>query len=125
MISMEHFYINVNVVLGLVCIASIILAFKFVSDKRSRNLLIVTLVLLIISGAMLSFCQKIFRLYAVAYMGDLAGATEGAFEMVDQFRILLPIGNIFELAAIGLCVLVVKRLISLRTAGQSEGGTEE
>ena len=96
MISMEHFYINVNVVLGLVCIASIIHAI-----------------------------QKIFRLYAVAYMGDLAGATEGAFEMVDQFRILLPIGNIFELAAIGLCVLVVKRLISLRTAGQSEGGTEE
>jgi len=128
MISAELFYIVVNVVLAAVCVVSIVLAFKYVPDKGIRNLLIVALVLLILSGGALSFCQKIFRLYSVAYMGDMYGVTDGAVQKVDQFRILLPIGNMFELMAIALCAFVGKKLITLRTGEQPldkvEGGVE-
>lgn len=125
MISAERFYIVMNVVLGLIFVASIILAPRFIPDKRARNLLIVALVLLILSGGALAFCQKIFRLYELAYMGDSSGATEGAMETIDRIRMLVPISNLFELVAIGLCVFVGKRLIFLRSEGQPEGGTGE
>ena len=124
MIEAEHFYVAVNVVLGLMCLVSIFLAVKYVPVNGGRNILILALVLLILSGAALSFCQYIFRFYALAHMADIATEAEGTFEKVDKFRNLLPVGNIFEVVAIGICALVGKKMISLRVAGQSEGGEE-
>jgi hypothetical protein len=122
MIAAQEFYIAVNVVLGLMCVVSIFLAVKHVPVNGGRNILILALVLLILSGAALSFCQFIFRFYALAYMADVATEAEGTLEKVKRFSILLPIGNILEVVAIGICALVGKKMISLRVAGQSEGG---
>lgn len=127
MISAEHFYIGVNVILGLVCLVSIFLAFTSVPANGGRNLLIVALVLFIVSGAGLTFIQHIVRMYALAYMGDVSGATKGAFQQVDQIRQFLPIAEILEIAAVALCVLVGKRLVSLAAAEagtQPKGGAE-
>ena len=122
MIQAQQFYVAVNVVLGLMCVVSIFLAVKYVPVNGGRNILILALVLLILSGAALSFCQFIFRFYALAYMADLATEAEGTFESVDRFRFLLPVGNILEVVAICLCALVGKKMISLRVAGQEGGG---
>lgn len=128
MITAQQFYIVVNVVLGLMCVVSIFLAVKYVPANGGRGMLILALLLFILSGAALSFCQYIFRFYALAHMADLAANTEGSadgtFAKVDQFRILLPIGGILEVVAICLCAVVGKKMISLQVAGQPEGGAE-
>jgi hypothetical protein len=123
MIEAQHFYVAVNVVLGLMCVVSIFFAVKYVPVNGGRNILILALVLLILSGAALSFCQYVFRFYALAHIADIATKAEGTFESVDRFKNLLPVGNIFEVLAIGICALVGKKMISLRVAGQ-EGGEE-
>lgn len=127
MISAEHFYIGVNVILGLVCLVSIFLAFTSVPANGGRYLLIVALVLFIISGAGLTVIQHFFRLYALAYMGDVSGVTKGAFQQIEQVRQFLPFAEILEIVAVALCVLVGKRLVSLAAgeAGiQPKGGAE-
>jgi hypothetical protein len=127
MVTAEHFYIGVNVILGLVCLVSIFLAFTSVPANGGRNLLIVALVLFIVSGAGLAVIQHFFRMYALAYMGDLSGVTKGAFQQVDQIRQFLPLAEILEVAAVALCVLVGKRLVLLAAgeAGtQPKGGAE-
>ncbi len=125
MIQAEHFYYGVNVVLGLACLVSIFLAGKYVSDKGTRTLLITALVLLIVSGATLSFCQHILRMVSLAFMGDLTGVTEGAFETVGMFGSVATVASIVELAAVALFALVAKKLILLRAGAQSEGGAEQ
>jgi hypothetical protein len=127
MIGAEHFYIAVNVVLGLICVVSIFLAFKGVPASGGRTLLIVALILFTVSGASLAFIQHYFRMYALAYMGDLYGVTDGAFQQIDQLRQLTPIAHALEIAAVALCVLAGKKLVSLGAGEQGElpeGGVE-
>ena len=125
MIQAENFYIGVSATLGLVCLVSIFLAGKYVPDKGAKNLLIVSLILFAVSGAALAFCQQILRLSSVAYMGDLVGATDGkAFEQVGMFGSVAATANMVEIAAVALCVIVAKKMISLRASAQSEGGSE-
>lgn len=125
MIQAAHFYIGVNVVLGLVCLVSIFLALKYISDKGTRTLLITALVLLIVSGATLSFCQQVLRKASLAFMGDLTGVTEGAFETIGMFGSVATVAGILEVAAVALIALVAKKLILLRAGAQSEGGAEQ
>ena len=125
MIQAEHFYYGVNVVLGLACLVSIFLAGKYVSDKGTRTLLITALVLLIVSGATISFCQQVLRKATWAFIGDLYGVTEGAFETIGMFASISVAANILEVAAIWLSVLAAKKLVSLRAGAQSEGGAEQ
>ncbi len=124
MLTAKNIYIAVNVVLGVACLVSIFLAPKFVPDKKLRVMLIVALVAMILAGSSLTVCQKFFRLYALAHVGDLVGATQGAFERLDKLRILSPIGSLLELTAVGLLTFVGRGLISLRVGEQSEGGSE-
>ncbi len=125
MIQADHFYVGVSVALGLLCLVSIFLAGKYVPDKGTKNLLIVSLVLFAISGTTLAFCQHILRMSSVAYIGDLVGATDGrAFEQVSMFGSIAAAANIVEVLAVALCVLVVKKMISLRAGAQSEMGAE-
>lgn len=125
MIQAAHFYIGVNVVLGLVCLVSIFLALKFIADKGTRTLLITALVLLIVSGATLSFCQQVLRKATWAFIGDLYGVTEGAFETIGMFGSVATVAGILEVAAVALIALVAKKLILLRAGAQSEGGAEQ
>ena len=124
MLSAANIYIAVNVVLGIVCLVSIFLAPKSIPVKQLRVMLIVAFVAMILAGFSLTVCQKFFRLYALAYVGDAIGATEGAFEALDRFIILSPIGSLLELTAVGLLTFVGRGLISLRVGEQSEGGSE-
>ena len=75
----------------------------------------------------MAFMQHVFRMYALAYMGDLYGVTDGAFQQIEQIRQFAPIAPIFELIAVILCVLAGKKLVSLAAGEQGkqpEGGTE-
>jgi len=121
MIGAEQFYIAINVIIGVACLVSIFLAIRYVPANGGRGMLILALVLLIISGAIMSFCQHIFRLYSVAHMADLSTGAEH-FKEVDIFRNLLPLGNILEVVAIGLFALVARKMVSLGVAAQAEGG---
>jgi hypothetical protein len=126
MVSAQSFYIGVNVVLGLMCVVSIFLAVKHVPVNGGRNMLILALVLLILSGAALSFCQYIFRFFALAHMADLAaneaGSEDGTFAKIEKFGHLQTIGTIFEIVAICICAVVGRKMIALRVGGKSEGG---
>jgi hypothetical protein len=127
-IEAESFYIAMNVALGLACLVSIFFAFKFLPAKGARRMLITALVLLIVSGASLSFCQHILRLESLAAMGDSLGATEGAVEAIGMFNYVADAANILEVVAIALCAFVAKKLVSLHPGAQAgqqpEGGAE-
>ncbi len=126
MIQAEHFYIGVNVALGLACLGSIFLAFKFLPATGARKMLIAALVFLIVSGATLAVCQHILRMSSLAYIGDLYGVTDGrAFEKVSMFGPVAAAANVLEVAAVAFCVLIAKKLVSLRAGAQSEGGAEQ
>ena len=124
MIQAEHFYIAISAALGLVCLVSIFLAGKYIPDKGAKNLLIAALALFAVSAGTLAYCQRILRKSTIAYIADLYKVTEGAFEQVGMFASIAAFADMAEAAAVVLCVLAVKKLISLRTGGQSEGGAE-
>ena len=124
MIPSTYVYNGVNLILGVVCLVSIILAFKAIPDKRGRLFLIVGCLLIILSGALLVFCLKVFKMYTLAWTATAlrAEGKEDAFETVLMFKDLSLLGYVMEVAALGLFAGVAKRLVSLRPgeAAQSE-----
>ena len=125
MLSAENIYTAVNVVLGVACLIALFLVPKSIPAKKLRVTLIVALVVMILASGAHAVCQHFFRLYTLAYFGDAFGVTEGAFETVDKFRILSPIGGLLELTAVGLLAFIGKGLVSLRVGEQPEGGSEK
>jgi hypothetical protein len=107
-----------------VSIIVIILSFKHLEDKRIRRLFITALILLVLSAGILSVCLKIYKLGALAYIGQITGVAEGAYDTVKVFRYFALIGVFFELLCVALLAMVSKMVISPRTtelAGEEEG----
>jgi hypothetical protein len=126
MITGKFAFNGVNIVLALTCLISLILVFKFVPDKRSRLLLAIAFVLIILAGGIFSYCVKIYALYAKAYIGELLGRVEqGTSDKVAMFKDVALLANVFELIAAGLFIGVSKRLISLRSREGAEGGASQ
>ncbi|UCD57413.1 MAG: hypothetical protein JSV16_16680 [Candidatus Hydrogenedentota bacterium] len=115
MVTSAFVYNGVNVVLAVACLVSIFLVFRFVPDSRARLLLMAACVLIILTGGILVFCLKVYKMLSIAYTAEAAGMETGVLEQVILFRDLALLGSIFELVAIGLLAGASKRLISLQT----------
>jgi hypothetical protein len=125
-VSSSFTYNWVNIVLAMVCVIAIALAFKFVPDKRSRGTLIGGLILIVLTSAILIVSLKIFRLHGTVGLGEAIGKVEGGtYAMVRRFRDIALLGNVCEFIAFCLFAGTARRLLSLRTRGQSEGGAEQ
>jgi hypothetical protein len=119
MITSAAVYNSVSAILALASVISIILAFKFIPDKRARNLMIIGLVLILLTSLFMPFCLKIFKLQSIVYSAEAAGKVEkGTLEKIYRFKDLATIGAVMELLAIVLLVGVTKRRIALAIAGQ-------
>jgi len=127
MITSTSMYNGVNLILGVICLVSIILAFKAIPDKRVKLFLVLACVLIIFSGALLMFCLKVFKMYTLAWTASTlrVEGKEDAFEQVLMFKDLSLVGYILEVAAIGLFAGAAKRLISLKAGRETEGGTAQ
>ena len=123
MIPSSYVYNGVNLILGVVCLISIILAFKMIPDKRVRLFLIIAAVLIIVSGGLMSFCLNVFKMLAPAEAADflrINGSTDSV-KKVLFFKDLSLLGNLFEVVALGLFAGIAKRLVSLKGIEETEG----
>lgn len=126
MITGKFAFNGVNIILAVTCLISLILVFKFVPDKRSRLLLAIAFVLIILAGSIFSFSVRIYALYAKAYIGELVGRVEmGTSDRVAVFKDVALLANAFDLIAAGLFIGVSKRLISLKTRERAKGGASQ
>jgi len=123
MIPSSYVYNGVNIILGVVCLIAIIFSFKAIPDKRVRLLVIVGSVLIILSGALLSFGLNVFKMYTLAWTATTfrMEGKEDALETVLLFKDLSLLGYVFEVVAIGLFAGIAKRLYSLRAGTAPEG----
>ncbi|MBI4832791.1 MAG: hypothetical protein HY801_14820 [Candidatus Lindowbacteria bacterium] len=121
MLTSVALFKGVNLILAVVCLLSIFLVFKFVPNKRARNLLIVAFVLIIFANGVFWFCMKVWKLYEIASGGELLGkAPPGTANKVIFIRNMAQLGNVFEAVAAILFVLVSKTFIS-RASGKTGG----
>ncbi len=126
MITGRFAFSGVSIILAVTCLIALILLFKFIPDKRSRLMLAFALVLVILAGAIFSYCVRIYALYAMAYIGELVGKVEqGTSDKVGVFKDVALLANVFDLVAAGLFIAVSKRLISLKTREGAEGGASQ
>ncbi len=120
MITGENVYFSVNTVLALTGIVSIVLAFKLIPDKRSRNLLILAFLLITVVGILMPICLKIYRMAPLASISDTMKRSEGLTQKVARFQDLAMLGYVFEVVAVGVFMSVARKFVSLRAAEQPE-----
>ena len=123
MISGSNVFYAVNAILAVVSIVLIILASKSMQDKGAKKIYIPALVLLILSAVILSVCLGIYKMGAMAYVGQVAGVAEGAYDQVKKFRFYGLVGTILELLSVVLLTVVSAKLISSQPKEQT--GEEE
>ncbi|MBI5118014.1 hypothetical protein HZA56_16180 [Candidatus Poribacteria bacterium] len=122
MLSATTLFNAVNLTLAVVSLLSILLIFKFVPDRRARILLIIAFILIILTGGVYSFCLKVSKMYELAFAGEMFGkAPPGSVKKVMFIRNIAQVGNVFEVAAAIIFVLVGKRFISLIGGGKTGG----
>ena len=90
--------------------------------QRSKKVFITALILLILSTGILSFCLKIYKMGALAYIGQTVGGMEGVYDKVKNFRFYGLVGTIFELISVVLLTAVSAKMISFRSKEQAGEG---
>jgi len=115
---------GVNAIFALTGIVGIVLAFKLIPDKRSRNLLIVAFSLITLGGILMPVCFYFSKLKPIGNLADAFGGYEGLGDKFAFFRYLSLLGFLFEAIALALFAGATKKILALRTADGS-GAAEQ
>jgi hypothetical protein len=119
MIAGKIMFNGVNVIFALTGIVGIVLAFKLIPDKRSRNFLIVAFLFMILGGILMPACYFVSKFMPVAGLADMVGKTEGFSDKLAPIKYLYVFGFLFEAMAMALIAGVTKKMLALRTADGS------
>jgi hypothetical protein len=111
MISASYVFYGVNVIIGVASLIVIILAAKS-QAQHAKKILIVALVLLILSAGILAFSLRIYKMGALAYIGQTVGGMDGVYEKVKKFRYYALAGTLFEFIAIVLLTVVTAKVLA-------------
>lgn len=126
MINSAMVYDAVNVILALASLVGLILLGKFIPSKRVRTMLAIALILIILASPIYMVCLRVFKLYEIAYAGEMIGKVEkGTFARVMRFRDIAVLGHVFEFVSIALIVGASKVMFALPHAGKTNGGTPQ
>jgi len=122
MIPGLYVFYAVNAILAVASVVGIILASKS-QGQHAKKPFIVALVLLILSAGILSFCLGIYRMGALAYIGQTVGGMEGVYDKVKNFRFYGLVGTILEFVSVVLLTIVSAKMVSFQP--REQGGEEE
>jgi len=122
MITGSNVFYGVNAILAVASVVLIILTSKSIQNQRSKKVFIAALVLLILSAGILSFCLKIYKMGALAYIGQTVGGMEGVYDKVKNFRFYALAGTILELVSVVLLTVVSAKMISFQPKEQAGEG---
>ncbi|RJP67845.1 MAG: hypothetical protein C4532_13935 [Candidatus Abyssobacteria bacterium SURF_17] len=126
MINAAVVYDAVNVLLALASLVGLILLGKFIPSRRVRIVVAIALILIILTSPIYMLCMRVFKLYEVAYAGEMIGKVEkGTFAKVMRFRDIAVLGHVFEFISIALIVGASKVMLALPRAGETNGGTPQ